>query len=316
MRRVLSWVAILALAGCGAAQLPRRAGFATDAERAISWMAPNARSMDLLYVSDEGGRVYVLSYPDGKLVGMLTGFQGPGGLCSDGAGDVFVADGPSEAVFEYKHGEKKPFNVIGAFGYPQGCAIDRTTGNIAVTTLASVRPPGPGNVTVYTKAKGGKSTTYMDQSFNEFFFCGYDDRSNLFVDGVNSGITQAQFAELPKGGASLQDFKLEKSFAYPGGIQWDGSDVLIENLSNDLLYRVTVDGSKGKVVGSVHLDGDRNTLLTQFWIQKSTLVLPYGVTTRGAHRIGLWPYPSGGSPEKVLEPRNDVELLGATVSLR
>ncbi|HEY2473780.1 MAG TPA: hypothetical protein VGI19_03170 [Candidatus Cybelea sp.] len=317
MRKVLLWVAAFALAACGAPQLPKSVGLAGySVPGGAAWMEPKAAGEDLLYVSDQSGPVYVFSYPGGELVGTLTGFLAPGGLCSNKTGDVFVADTLSEAVFEYKHGSKKPFKVIGAFGYPEGCAVDPTTGNIAVTTYQTALPSGPGNVTVYANKKKGKTTTYTDPSFNAFLFCGYDEKGNLYVDGVNSGTTEAQFAVLPQGGASLRDFKLDKSFAYPGGIQWDGGNVAIEDVSTELLYRVTVDGSRGKIVGTAHLGGDHSTLLTQFWIQNGTIVVPYGRLTRSVHRVGLWPYPSGGSPEKILEPRDSVELLGATVSLR
>jgi hypothetical protein len=278
-------------------------------------MELKAQTKDLLYVSDAGDRVYVFSYPVGELVGVLKGFQGPAGLCSDKAGDVFIVDSPREAVFEYKHGASKPFRVVGGFGYPEGCAVDPATGDLAVTTYQSVNPPGPGSVSVYANTKKRGVTRYTDPSFNAFLFCGFDDKGDLYVDGVNSGTTQAQFAELRRGGTSLQDFKLDKGIVYPGAIQWDGSDVAVEDLATDVVYQVKVDGSRGNVVGSTHFSGDHTTLLTQFWIQGSTIILPYGKLTRDVHRIGLWRYPSGGSPEKVLEPRGDVELLGATVSL-
>jgi hypothetical protein len=43
----------------------------------------------LLYISSPAnGIVYFLTYPEGKLVGKLTGFQEPFGLCSDTAGNV------------------------------------------------------------------------------------------------------------------------------------------------------------------------------------------------------------------------------------
>jgi hypothetical protein len=278
-------------------------------------MAPEARREDLLYVSDESGIVYVFSYPGGKLLGMLTGFQGPAGLCSDGAGDVFVTDTPAIAVFEYKHGQKKPTTVIGAFGYPEGCAVDATTGNLAVTNYTNARPLGPGSVSVIALTKKRKATTYTDPSFNEFFFCGYDNKGNLYVDGVNSGTSQSEFAELSKGGSSLKDFTLNANVTYPGGIQWDGKDVAIEDTLKDVLYRVKIAGSSGTVLGSTHFNGDLSTLLTQFWIQGGTIVLPYDTLSRDVHRVGFWPYPSGGSPAKVLDPKGNVELFGATVSL-
>jgi hypothetical protein len=56
-------------------------------------MAPEAKRNELLYVSDysspyRSNDVLVYSYPQGKLVGKLTGFTEPAGECVDSAGNV------------------------------------------------------------------------------------------------------------------------------------------------------------------------------------------------------------------------------------
>src|SRR5580700_3757619 len=53
-----------------------------------SWVLPEARSQNLLYVSGNSGYVYIFSFPKGKLVGTLTGFQEVAGVCADAAGNV------------------------------------------------------------------------------------------------------------------------------------------------------------------------------------------------------------------------------------
>ena len=96
----LSFVAAL-LAGCGG---PTTAGSglaggaalnpAIGASRA-SWMTPQAtQATDLLYVSNSRD-VTVYTYKNGNginLVGTLTGFSTPKGMCSDKAGNVWIAD--------------------------------------------------------------------------------------------------------------------------------------------------------------------------------------------------------------------------------
>ena len=69
----------------------------TRTERGTSWMLPEATMQSLLYVSDASyydydDYVYVYSYPEGSLVGTLTGFTRPRGLCANKAGRVFVTD--------------------------------------------------------------------------------------------------------------------------------------------------------------------------------------------------------------------------------
>jgi len=85
--------------------MPQSATAAGDATRGRSWMLPEAKGDDLLYlVSNGDNATYVYSYPTAKLVGTLVG--GGQYACADKAGDVFIA---SEAgLTEYLHGGTKP----------------------------------------------------------------------------------------------------------------------------------------------------------------------------------------------------------------
>jgi sugar lactone lactonase YvrE len=78
-------------------------------DRTPSWMAPDIKGQSLLYVTDfSGGEVFVYSYPQGKLVGQLTGLNEPNGACVDKTGDVWIADTGASKIVEYKHGGKWP----------------------------------------------------------------------------------------------------------------------------------------------------------------------------------------------------------------
>ena len=99
-----SCLAAAILAGCGGSQPPIGAPGAMLQSRAIptqtahggSWMLPEAKGEDLLYVASSRSDQYsvsVFSYRSGKLVGQLKGFSDyVSGLCSDSAGDVFRSD--------------------------------------------------------------------------------------------------------------------------------------------------------------------------------------------------------------------------------
>jgi len=92
-------VAVAMLAGCGGSQqpigapgaMPQTSALATHADRGKSWMLPEAKADDLLYISNVY-TVTVYSYPKGKHVGTLKGFYEPFGECSDSAGNVFIAN--------------------------------------------------------------------------------------------------------------------------------------------------------------------------------------------------------------------------------
>jgi hypothetical protein len=60
------------------------------ADRRSSWILPSAKKSDLLYVSDLLAQVVdIYTYGKGyKLVGELTGFFNPEGLCVDKTGTV------------------------------------------------------------------------------------------------------------------------------------------------------------------------------------------------------------------------------------
>ena len=80
-------------------------------DRASSWMLPEAKRQDLLYVSDlEAQEVFIYAYRGKKLVGTLGGFFNPEGLCVDKKGDVWVTNDTSEGnhqVIEYAHGARR-----------------------------------------------------------------------------------------------------------------------------------------------------------------------------------------------------------------
>lgn len=314
----------LLLAGCsGGAAIPTRSNallpssrFAAGAHTnaADSWMSPQAASEDLLYVSDSDGQVDVFSYPDGKQVGVLKGFSSPAGLCSDSKGDVYVVNTNLLNILEYKHGGKKVIATLNDFGhYPFGCSVDPKSKNVAVANYSDTLL-GPGSVSIFDGGKGVPHS-YQDTAFTEYFFCGYDDRGNLFVDGADSGSYHTLFAELANGSSTLTSITLNKTIGYPGAVQWDGKYVAVQDALSRIIYRFSIAGSTGTSMGSIHLKGDVDHLVTQFWVSGTTIVVPFGTQPRQAHSVGFWSYPGGGKASSTFHVPNATELVGATISL-
>lgn len=288
---------------------------ATLLSDAGSWMAPDAANQDLLYVSDARGVIDVFSYPAGKRVGLLKGLQSPAGLCSDPLGNVFVANTNALDVVEYRHGGAKPIQVLNDLGhYPYGCSVDPATENLAVANFAGSHSFGPGSVSIFLGAKG-LPRSYQAPGFNTYYFCGYDDKSNLFVDGADLSTVHTLFAEFPKGATKFTDITLNQTIGYPGAVQWDGKYMAVGDIFARALYRFKVAGTKATSAGKVSFTGNRSTLIAQFWIDGSTIVLPYGKRTRSVRRVGYWQYPGGGTATKSLKVVGATELVGATVSL-
>ena len=148
--------------------MPGKPPMTVQPDHQPSWMSPDAKEQQLLYVSDQKtDDVYVYSYPTGKLVGTLTGFAAPYGQCTDKSGNVFITQFDASDVTEYAHGGTNPIKTLDTAGeYPVGCSVDPKTGNLAVAKFISDNYPGgifvlahaTGTPTEY-QALGGCTTT-------------------------------------------------------------------------------------------------------------------------------------------------------------
>jgi hypothetical protein len=303
------------LTGCGASQppiatpgaLPQSPRLATHAAHGTSWMLPGATTQSLLYVSDVS-EVVVYSYPQGRVAGRLRGFSIASGMCVDKAQNVYVAD--LNSVYKYAHGGTNRIKTLHP-GDPLDCSVDPTTGDLAVTNLQGHGSSGNGSVAIY-KGAGGKPTYYSAPGFWEYYFCGYDSKGNLYVDGLSRpGTGNFIFAELPTGSSTLKDITLNQYIGWPGGVQWDGQHVAVGDQTAPKIYEFDVGGSNGTLVGTTALDGA--ALVQQAWIQGTTLIAPDNITGHEG-QVRFYKYPAGEKAVKIL--KGSVEgPLGATVSL-
>ncbi len=272
-----------------------------------SWVASDAITQNLLYVSNVR-TVTVYSYPRGKVEGTLRRFYIATGECVDKKGDVFVVDDGFGKVFMYAHGGMKRIRTLVATGNPVGCSIDPTTGNLAVTTLGH---GSNGSVAIFKNASGNP-TIYQDSAFQQMYFCGYDDKGNLFVDGVHSpgGTGDFVFAELPKGSSTFTNIMLNQYIGFPGGVQWDGKHVAIGDQTTNI-YQFAINGSTGTIVGMTHM-GSGAQYVKQFWIQGQRVIAPNVYATSGSD-VFFYSYPTGGSATKTIT-KGVKDAQGAVVS--
>jgi hypothetical protein len=272
--------------------------------RERSWMSPEAKRTDLVYLSEyNGSDVYVYSYPKGKLVGTLTGFAYPYGLCSDKAGNVFIPNQNDSNIFEYAHGGTSPIATLSdPYGYPLGCAVDPTSGDLAITNYPNYS--NGGNIAIYPGASGTPTDYSTGYYPYEPYFCDYDDMGNLFVDGYTPS-SQFSFGELAKGSQTFTTISLPQSFDGPGGVQWDGKRLAIASRYGGAIYQFKFKGSTPKEVGSTTLEGGNGTI-NQFAIDKDKVVGP------DWNIVGVWPYPAGGNPTTIFN--SYVFVMGTTIS--
>lgn len=249
-----------------------------------AWMRPESKSGDLLYVTDGCDGTCVLSYPSGKLVGSLNvgGFVNAG-ACADSQGNVFISN--YNSVVEYPHGKNSP---VATFSLPgvsaAGCAIDPTTGSLAVVyqgsnTNIAIFPPGSNSPSLYESG--------LDSST-----CAYDSYGNLFVAGLNG--QTPQLAELPSGDSQFRSIRISGNVGLPGQLQWANGRLNYESVNkrNAFVYQLSLSGSSASVVGTTPIKGPAHVYYS--WIYGNRILVPYSGHGANAQKLGIWKYPQGG----------------------
>jgi hypothetical protein len=276
-------------------------------DRGRSWMEPGVSSEELLYITNlYDDNVFVFSYPQAKLVGKLTGFNRPGGMCTDKRGDVFIVNN-SATVVEYEHGGTSPIATLSdPVNDASNCSVDPKTGNLAVANITTYSS-GSGDIAIFAHAKGAP-TYYYDKAIPSMYFCGYDDKGNLFVDGFgpasSTGVAEFAFGELPRGKKTFKNITLKgpKSVFpgkvyWPGKIFWDGKYLAVGDQKYGSgypqatgIYRTT--GAGGKVVSVTPLTGSSD--IVDLWIDGDTVIAPdfQGI---GQNNVFFYKYPAGGN---------------------
>jgi len=318
-RYALSACAAMAmLVGCGGSQppigapgaIPQTSGVAAHAEPGKSWMLPEAKSEDLLYVTNYSD-VLVLSYPQGKLVGTLKDFHSASGACIDSTGDVFVTNFKPVTVYEYAHGGTKriasfPTKKAGTFG----CAVNPVNGNLAITGQTSY-------VEIFKGARG-KPIVLQDKGMFFGQFCTYDDKGNLFFDGLQNPKGKPRLSELPAGSSKFTAISVNATLDSEAGIEWDGRYLTALSYvtprakqSKPVILRIDIDGSRGTEIGATPLDKPAYSIV-QYFITKGTLIVPnLGSLSSGDKEVLFYKYPRGGAPttqwtKHITDPRGVV----------
>ena len=280
-----------------------------------SWMAPQAKHDNLVYVSDTAANaVSVYAWKTHKLVGMLGGINQPFGLCSDQSGDVWIISWGKNQISEYAHAGTKLLKTL-AVRDPDAnlydCSVDPTTGNLAVTNWGYVWYKG--DVLIFTHATGN-AKAYTGPGLWYYYSCSYDNKGNLFADGWDAYLDDVfALAELPKGGGTFTSISLLPNFNPPliGGIRWDGKYVAIADLG--WVYKYSVAGNYAYGKGWVPLTSRWPVGL--FWIGSVEGEQKILAPDHGDDRVAVqyWSYPAGGTPTATITGHLN-EPFGVTVS--
>lgn len=278
----LSISAAALLAGCGA-QSPiaplvtiQQAPNSTSAvQPALAQRLPRVRGEVQYFSNFYGDGLLEYHYPKSESpIGSIS-YAG-GGLCTKGARTFWAT--ASGGLAEFKVGGETPIRVLKTSAYTSGCAIDPATGDLAALNLLA------GGVTIYHKARG-KGKVISGPA--EEYFDGYDNQSNLFVDGFSSshGVV---LVELKKGSRTFVTVTTSNTIEFPGSVQWDGTYLTVLDQITNAIYQYTINGTNATLEGTVLLSGSSDCAAA--WIAP-----PYVYCADAGNNDGeVFNYPAGG----------------------
>lgn len=326
--------AVAVLAGCGGPPaLPQSSVPASLARhRATGSVSPdNLGPQDLLFVSNSNGLVNIYHFWQHTLAGVLTNFTKPMGMCVDNARNVYIADYGAETIVEYTHGGALVRTINDAPYAPYGCAVDSTTGNLAVanydTPATYSYNNNSGSIEIYKHAKG-KPVTYGVKT-GKFTTLSYDDSGDLLASGLNSyyyGFYYTTFFDyLPKHGTQLLSMTLPNSqfrtsdygWPAPQSINYDGKYWVVT--AENTMYRYSI-GVKAVEIDYQALTGASGDV-GEIWFYRKTRTAPAirvvagGDAYNKANVVDYWKYPVSGNPYATISSDLDGPY-GVAISLR
>lgn len=184
-----------------------------------------AKSQALLYVASINSyyEVNAYTFPQGDLVGPVDISSEPQAMCNDKAGDIFITEASSSRgqVAEYAHGAVDPKNVYPDPDVPYACAVDPTSGDLAVAnqnrTIAIFNRKFPRLI----------PRLYSNPALESYYFTSYDSSGNLFVIAF-AFASEYRLYELRQGTSTLRQVKVPFQICCPNWIQWDGHYLAME----------------------------------------------------------------------------------------
>lgn len=265
-----------------------------------SWMRPEAKKANLLYVADlDKNAILVFRYPSGEHVGTLKGLKRPHGECVDANGNVWVTNNLAQNIVEYAHGGTVPIATLSdPGGSPVGCAVDPTTGNLAVMNFSL--GSGAGTVVVYAGAKGATQQLPAPATSSAAipYRAAYDAKGNLWLEGMNVYANYVAFSEYVANKRQWRSITLKHPVVLPGGIQWLGNELVVGDQGPidgpSSAYEFSVRGTVGKLIRVTPLKNSCNML--EFVVIGKTLV----AANTCVKSVRYFAFPAGGSSTKIV----------------
>ncbi len=297
------------LAGCGGSQPPVGASGALPLLRDLP-----AGGDQVQYVSADPG-IAEFDYPksDSQIHYRHLGHKSYA-ECSKGSHTFWVVEENSHQVVEFAASRKKIAQPIKTLAVPVGsspyaapwdCAVDPTTGNLAVSVADT------SSVVIFANGSGSGQT--ISDTMGGTGWSAYDAQGNLFVQGFKNH--KPALVELPKGQTEFQEISLPSTITTLSTlgcctIRWDGTYLAWLNTDGFIVYRLNINGNQAYIEDTVTLS--KGSLCAWFGIWAEAGLFFCG--TEGKY-VNVYDYPAGGSPIAMLGPLKVGEDVGV-VSLQ
>ncbi|HEY4434072.1 MAG TPA: hypothetical protein VGM99_06680 [Candidatus Cybelea sp.] len=251
-----------------------------------SGQAANSKSKYFEYViNDYGSYAGIFNYPKSKnQIGTIDDVGGQG--CTNvlyGYGKkIFWIVAGSDQITEYSV-PQTPIKTLSvpSSSMPSSCAMN-TSGDLAVGILAGANT---GDVAIFKYAKG--PGTFIKTPLANEFFDGYDDKGNLFADGLAANHA-FMLVELPKGSKTAETITTSNTVLFPGSVQWDGKYMTVFDQEANNLYQYSISGTKATLKGTVSFSGSSDC--AQTWIATGVVYCGDAGNDNGS----VFKYPAGG----------------------
>jgi hypothetical protein len=245
--------------------------------------------------------IFAFDYPKSDAsTGTISGDDPQGECTQTGKKTWWQVNSGSDTIDEYKFGGTSPISSLSeSTGEAAGCSIDKKTGNLAVSILPD------GDVVIFTGATG-TGTTVAD-GLDETYFVTYDGSGDLFADGITEEDTVG-VVEMAAGSSSFKAVTLSNSIEFPGGMQFDGKYVTLNDQDAHAIYQYTCASDSCSLEGTVSLSGAGDCVDT--WIAKSIVYCPDAENEDAT----VYKYPAGGSSIATLTASFDVPIAAVSVA--